>query len=63
MRALHVLSLSLAAVGIVTAISFASRETRGTVHTIGSGPGRGGADSARVAALRRGGQGERTRPS
>jgi HEAT repeat protein len=51
MRALHVLSFSLAAVGGVTAIGLASRDTRGTVHTIASGPGRGGADSARVAAL------------
>jgi len=49
MRALHVVAVSLAAVGggaILTA-----HATHATVHAAAGGPGRGGADSARVATL------------
>jgi len=50
MRALHLLVLSLTAGG-ATAVGLAPHGARGTVHTSGGGPGRAGADSARVATF------------
>ena len=51
MRALSILALSLAAAGGATALRLTAHAGRGSVHMSGGGPGRAGADSARVAAL------------
>ncbi len=51
MRALHVLALSLAAVGGATAVGLTAHASRATVYGTAGGPGRAGADSARVATL------------